>query len=95
MLISYFHVIVHSTVHILMFSYYTYDERTLMSGTVKIMAVNIEASNRPVTSLKKQHHNNYRNQNLYNLALFAFRMIIQANGFSSHRAAEIDSEVTA
>lgn len=66
-----------------------------MSGTVKIMAVNIQASNRPVTSLKEKHHDNYKNQNLYNLALFAFQMIIQANGFISHGAAEIDSEVTA
>ena len=68
--LTYFlHVNMHSTVHILMFSHYTYDEWTLMSGIVKIMAVNIQASNRPVTSLKKKHHDNYRNQNLYNLVL--------------------------
>lgn len=40
-----------------------------MSGILKIIAVNMQTNNRPVTSLKEKHISNYRNQNLHNLVL--------------------------
>lgn len=55
-----------------------------MSGILKINAVNMQTNSRPVTSLKGKHLSKYRNQTFMiwcYLVKFAFRMIIQANGF--------------